>query len=178
MPEARTISIIETNTRGTPMPNDLRLTQPPTAKAELLIRKPPAEVFEAFVDPAITTRFWFTRGSGRLEPGRQVQWDWEMFGASARIDVLAVEPPERIRISWPGDGGPTTVEWRFTPHGDDATFVSITNVGFAGDGDAAVTQAIGATEGFTLVLAGLKAWLEHGIALNLVADRFPAELED
>jgi hypothetical protein len=28
----------------------------------------------------------------------------------------------------------------------------------------------------TLVLAGAKAWLEHGIALNLVADRFPAEL--
>ena len=40
-----------------------------TAKAEMLIRKPVAEVFEAFVDPAITSRFWFTRGSGRLEPG-------------------------------------------------------------------------------------------------------------
>jgi hypothetical protein len=29
------------------------------------------------------------------------------------------------------------------------------------------------TEGFTIVLAGLKAWLEFGIRLNLVADRFP-----
>ncbi len=28
-------------------------------------------------------------------------------------------------------------------------------------------------EGFTLVMAGLKAWLEHGVQLNLVPDRFP-----
>lgn len=154
---------------------DLRLTQAPIAKAEMLIRKPAAEVFEAFVDPAITTKFWFTKGSGRLEPGRQIRWDWEMHGVSATVDVLAVEPPARIRIAFPA-GEPTTVEWRFTPLGDDATFVSITNAGFAGDGDEAVKQAIDATEGFTLALAGLKAWLEHGIALDLVADRFPAGL--
>lgn len=157
--------------------SNLCLTQAPVAKAEMLIRKPPAEVFEAFVDPAITSRFWFTKGSGRLEPGRQVRWDWEMYGVSATVDVLAVEAFERIRISWPDDGGATTVEWRFTPLGDDATFVSIANGGFAGDDDNTVRQAIGATEGFTLVLAGLKAWLEHGVALNLVADRFPAGLE-
>jgi hypothetical protein len=29
------------------------------------------------------------------------------------------------------------------------------------------------TEGFTLVLAGAKAYLEHHIQLNLVLDRFP-----
>ena len=34
------------------------------------------------------------------------------------------------------------------------------------------------TEGFTLVLAGLKAFLEHNIQLNLVADRFPKELRE
>ena len=56
-----------------------------TAKAEMLIRKPVAEVFEAFVDPAITSRFWFTRGSGRLEPGKQVAWEWEMYGVSAQV---------------------------------------------------------------------------------------------
>ena len=42
----------------------------PVAKAEMLIRRPVTEVFEAFVNPAITSRFWFTKGSGRLEPGR------------------------------------------------------------------------------------------------------------
>jgi hypothetical protein len=41
-----------------------------TAKAEMLIRRPVAEVVEAFVDPAVTSRFWFTRSTGRLEVGR------------------------------------------------------------------------------------------------------------
>ena len=46
---------------------NLQLTQAPIAKAEMLIRKPVAEVFEAFVDPEITRKFWF---SGRLETGK------------------------------------------------------------------------------------------------------------
>jgi uncharacterized protein YndB with AHSA1/START domain len=54
----------------------LQLTQAPQAKAEMLIRRPVAEVFEAFVNPEITAKFWFTRGSGRLEAGRQVRWDF------------------------------------------------------------------------------------------------------
>jgi uncharacterized protein YndB with AHSA1/START domain len=141
----------------------------PAVETGMLIRRPAAEVFEAFVDPAITTRFWFTRGSGRLEPGAQVQWDWEMYGVSIPVDVKAVEPGTRISVEWPGDAGPTTIEWRFTPHSDSATYVAITCTG----GDVA-TQATDLVEGFALVLAGLKAFLEHGIQLNLVGDRFPA----
>ena len=49
---------------------NLQLTQAPVAKAEMLIRKPVAEVFEAFVDPEITRRFWFTKSTGRLETGK------------------------------------------------------------------------------------------------------------
>lgn len=155
--------------------SSLQLTQAPVAKAEMLIRKPVSEVFAAFVDPAITTKFWFTKGSGRLAPGVQVQWDWEMFNVSSQVKVTAFEPDQRIRIDWSADGtSPDEVEWRFTPHGDDTTFVSITNSGFRGTGDALVNQVIQSTEGFTLVLAGLKALLEHDLRLNLVADRFPA----
>jgi uncharacterized protein YndB with AHSA1/START domain len=154
-----------------------QLTLAPVAKAEMLIRKPVAEVFEAFVDPAITARFWFTKGSGRLEPGKQVQWDWEMYNASAQVDVKAIEPNKRILIEWSGYSGLTTVKWIFTPLTDDTTFVSITEAGFSGDGDEVVKQVLDSTGGFTWVLAGLKALLEHNILLNLVADRFPEGLE-
>ena len=147
----------------------------PVASAGMLIRRPVAEVFEAFVDPGITTQFWFTRADGRLEVGKTVTWEWEMYGASAEVDVLEMEAERRILVAWPGEHGPTTVEWRFTPLGG-GTFVSITNSGFAGDVDQMVQQAIDATEGFTLVLAGLKAYLEHGVRLGLVADRFPADI--
>jgi uncharacterized protein YndB with AHSA1/START domain len=155
----------------------LPLTHVPVATTGMLIRKPVSEVFEAFVDPAITCKFWFTKGSGRLESGTRVQWDWEMYNASAQVDVRAVEQDKRILVEWSGYGTPTTVEWLFTPRADDTTFVSITNSGFTGDGDEVVKQAISSTEGFTFVLAGLKALLEHDVTLNLVADRFPGGVE-
>lgn len=34
-------------------------------------------------------------------------------------------------------------------------------------------QAIDSTGGFSLVLAGAKAWLEQGLTLGLVGDRHP-----
>jgi uncharacterized protein YndB with AHSA1/START domain len=40
-----------------------------SAEAQMLIRKPVAEVFKAFIDPELTRHFWFTTGSGRLETG-------------------------------------------------------------------------------------------------------------
>ncbi|MBA2562800.1 MAG: SRPBCC domain-containing protein [Chitinophagaceae bacterium] len=145
----------------------------PCAKAEMLIRRPVSEVFEAFVNPEITTRFWFTKSSGRLEAGKEIQWDWEMYNASVQIAVKVIEENKRILIEWP-----TTVEWIFTPRADNTTFVSITNIGFSGDRDEIVKQAIDSTEGFTLVLSGLKALLEHNIILNLVGDRFPEVLKE
>jgi uncharacterized protein YndB with AHSA1/START domain len=62
--------------------NDLKLTKAPAAKTGMLIRKPVAEVFEAFIEPDITTKFWFTKSSGRLEVGKQVKWEWEKYGHS------------------------------------------------------------------------------------------------
>ena len=145
----------------------------PIANTGMLIRKPVGDVFEAFVNPAITKQFWYTKGSGRLDAGAQLQWEWEMYGVSIAVTVKIIEPNRRIVIEWPGQNGPTTVEWLFTPQQDGATFVSITEAGFTGEQDEILKQVSGSTEGFTLVLAGLKALLEHDIELNLVADRFP-----
>jgi uncharacterized protein YndB with AHSA1/START domain len=139
----------------------------------MLIRRPVAEVFEAFVDPAVTAKFWFSRGSARLAPGKQVEWHWDMYGFSVPVTVKAIEPNQRILVEWPGDGRPAAIEWTFTARPDGTTFVSIANSGFDGDADAMVGQAIASTEGFTFVLAGLKALLEHRVRLNLVPDRHP-----
>jgi uncharacterized protein YndB with AHSA1/START domain len=132
--------------------------------------------FEAFVNPAITTKFWFTKSSGRLETGRRIQRDWEMYHASAQVTVKAIEKNKRILIEWSGYGT-TTIEGLFYPQADDTTFVSITNAGFSGDGDEVVKNALDSMGGFTMVLCGLKALLEHNIILNLVADRFPEGFE-
>jgi uncharacterized protein YndB with AHSA1/START domain len=50
--------------------DNLQLKQVPVTKTGMLIRRSVADVFEAFVNPDITTKFWFTKSSGRLEAGR------------------------------------------------------------------------------------------------------------
>ena len=158
--------------------NNFQLKQVPVSKTGMLIRRPVADVFEAFINPDITAKFWFTKSSGRLEAGKQVQWKWEMYDVSISVTAKAIEPNKRIVIEWPGYSGLSTVEWIFVPQEDGATFVSITEAGFTGDGDELVKQVTDSTQGFTLVLAGLKALLEHNIQLNLVADRYPKGIEE
>ena len=153
--------------------NEPHLKQPPVAKTGMLIRKPVAEVFRAFTDPEVTTRFWFTKSDGRLEAGKRVKWEWEMYGAATHVTVKALEPDKRIVIEWDGYSGRTQVEWKFASLQPGTTFVSIAESGWTGEGDDLVKYVTSSTEGFTWTLAGLKALLEHGIRLNLVADRFP-----
>lgn len=155
----------------------LQLTHIPSVKVGILIRRPPSEVFQACVDPAITTKFWFTKSSGKLAPGETIQWDWEMYGVSTKVRVKEVEDDRRILFDWGDDNQITTVEFRFTPWGDDATYVQVTETGLSGDGDELVAYAADSTGGFTMVLCALKALLEHGVVLTVVRDRFPEGLE-
>ena len=150
--------------------------QVPVAKAQMLIRKPVAEVFEAMVDPVITSRFWFSQGSARLETGKRIRWDWEMYGHHTDVDVKAVEPNKRILIEWNGPENPSAVEWTFEDKGDNTTFVVVKNWGFNGDANKVMAEAIDSTGGFTFVLAGLKVFLEHGVEPNFVLDHAPDAL--
>ncbi|RVA44095.1 polyketide cyclase, partial [Mesorhizobium sp. M7A.F.Ca.US.001.01.1.1] len=99
----------------------------PTAEAGMLIRRPVAEVFEAFVDPAITTKFWFTHGSGRLDSGEQIHWEWRMYGVSTTVDVSEIVPNEKIVMQW--SDPPTTVVWTFTEMPGETTFLEVRNFG-------------------------------------------------
>lgn len=146
------------------------------ARAEMLIRKPVSEVFEAFVNPEITSKFWFTKGSGKLQEDEKTQWSWEMYGFSLSVMTHVLQENKKIVIEWGDPDESTLVEWIFTPINGNETFVSITNSGFKGDYDKIIDQVRNSTEGFTLVLAGAKAYLEHHILLNLVLDRFPKGL--
>jgi len=144
------------------------LINEPIACAEMLIRRPVSQVFEAFIEPAITSRFWFTRGDRRLEEGETITWYWDMYGVSAEVVVKSIERDRRILIAWPNP-----VEWTFQPKDERTTFVRIVESGFSGTDDEKVARAIDSMGGFTLVLAGCKAYLEHGIELNLIADHNP-----
>jgi len=143
----------------------------PIAKAQLLIRKPVRQVFEALVEPAITSRFWFSKGSGRLETGKRIRWDWEMYGVHTDVEVKAIETNKRIFFEWNGPENPSLVEWTLEDRGDNTTFVVVKNWGFTG-----VAEAIDSTEGFTFLIAALKVFLEHDIEPNFVVDHAPDAL--
>lgn len=134
-------------------------------KTALWIRRPVGEVFRAFTDPAVTTKFWFTGSSGALEPGATVRWEWEMYGVGTDVTVKDLVENGRILIEWDADN-PTTVEWVFTER-DGATRVEVTH----DTRDDVVATALDGMQGFSWLLAGAKAWLEHGVQLNLVGDK-------
>jgi len=141
---------------------------------QMLIRKPAAEVFEAFIDPTITKNFWFTKGSGKLEANKKVIWEWEMYNVSTPVIAKEILRNKKITIEW---GEPTTtVDFNFKTLSDGSTYVTIELSGFNEAGDELLEAVKDSTGGFTTVLDGLKAFLEHGINLNLIADKFPKEV--
>lgn len=142
----------------------------PCVETQMLIRKPIAEVFRAFIDPTITTNFWFTKSSGKLEVGKTVTWHWEMYGVSAEVLVKEIVPHQKIIAEW-GDPA-TTIDFNFTEVDEHRTYVVIKNYGFRETGDDLIAIIKDSTGGFTTVLDACKAYLEHGIKLNLVGDKF------
>lgn len=146
----------------------------PTVEAQMLIRKPAATVFQAFIDPKITTNFWFTKSSGQLEVGKTITWTWEMYGVSTNVLVKDILPNKKISTEW-GDPA-TTVDYEFTALTDDTTYVVIKNYGFNLTGDDLIQAIKDNTGGFTTVLDNMKAYLEHNIKLNLIADKYPKEV--
>ncbi|WP_261512382.1 SRPBCC family protein [Chryseobacterium paludis] len=139
-------------------------------EAQMLIRKPIQEVFEAFVNPEITTQFWFTKSTGKLEKGKTVTWEWEMYGVKNNVTVLEIIHNHLIKTEW---GDPASkVDYEFKEM-EKGTFVVIKSYGFTQTGEDLLKTVNDNTGGFTTVLDGCKAYLEHGINLRLIEDKFP-----
>jgi uncharacterized protein YndB with AHSA1/START domain len=101
-----------------------------------------------------------------------------MYDVSVEVTPKAIEPNRRVVVEWPGYNGPTWVEWTFTAWKDANTFVRVTESGFTGTADQLLKFVADSTQGFTLMLAGLKALLEHDVRLNLVGDRYPKGIDE
>ena len=137
---------------------------------KMLIWKPIAGVFNAFIDPSIASNFWFSKSSGPLEAGKTVTWEWETQNISARINVEEIIENKLIRFDW-GDPIPK-VEIEFKAYGDQETLVIIRNYSEKLTGGGVLTEIIESTSNLTSVLDGLKAYMEHNIKLNLIGDKF------
>src|SRR4029079_7905107 len=128
-----------------------------TATAQMLIRRPPGEVFAAFVNPTTLRKFWLSDASGPLGPGARVRWAFMVPGAEADVVVRRFESPHHLAFDWPRG---MHVDMRFEPFDEGATRVTVTVGGF--DPRQLLEQATGTVEGFAIVLCDLKTLLESG----------------
>ncbi|HEU4849320.1 MAG TPA: SRPBCC domain-containing protein [Terrimesophilobacter sp.] len=136
------------------------------------VSRPCAEVYEAVVDPEKLSKYFTTGGAhGRLEAGTEVTWDFHDFPGAFPVTVLEADPPRRIVIRWGGsetasESGTTTTTFGFEPiDGDTRTLVTIAESSWKATA-AGAKNAFGNCEGWTGMLAALKAWVEHGINLR------------
>lgn len=140
-------------------------------KTGMLIRRPVDEVYQAFTEPGVTTWFWFSHADRRLTPGARATWTWDMLGLSIKIEVKTMERERRIHMLWDTEGTPSDLEFNFEARGR-STWVEIVNSGFSAD-EQGFASAMKAIEGFTLVLAGAKLWLEQSIEPHFITDANP-----
>lgn len=136
------------------------------------VARPCAEVYEAVADPQQLSQYFTTGGAqGRLAPGEQVLWDFADFPGAFPVTVVDADPPRRLVIEWENEAtsnerGTTRVVFEFEPlDADSRTLITITESSWRATPEGAAA-AFGNCEGWTGMLAALKAWLEHGINLR------------
>jgi uncharacterized protein YndB with AHSA1/START domain len=115
-------------------------------ETQMLIRKPIATVFDAFIDPSVTKNFWFTKGSDKLETGKTITWEWEMNNISTKVYVKEIQPNKKISIEW--NEPAAVVDFEFTPLDNERTYVVIRNYGFHQTGDELLSIIRDSTGGF------------------------------
>lgn len=139
------------------------------ARASQLVNCQVQQVFNAFVDPAMITRFWLESTSAPLSRHAKVTWHFMVPGAVEAVTVDEFQPSTLIAFTWSGG---LKVHLEFSEYAPGRTRVSAEVRGFSGSD--AVDQVVNATEGFSVVLCDLKTLLESGQSANLV--RAKAEL--
>lgn len=143
-------------------------------KAALQILKPAGEVFEAIVDPVKMSHYFISKGSGRMEEGKQIMWRFPEFDMEFPVRIGKLEKNKYISFYWDMDGLELFAEMTLTIRDKNSTLVTITEKGREND-EAGIKWLKGNTEGWANFLACLKAYLEYGINLRKGAFDFMSD---
>ena len=133
-----------------------------TAKASIGIQKPVQEVFEAIINPEMMSNYFISKGSGNLESGKEVQWEFPEFEGSFPVVIEEIRENEFVSFVWDPE---SLVEIKLERKSENDTVVHVTEKGHNPD-DPGIKWAIGQSEGWANFLACMKAWLEYGIHLR------------
>lgn len=100
-------------------------------------------------------------------PNATVHWEFKIPGAAVDTTVTCFEPGRRLAFLWSDE---TSVDCRFVEH-KLGTMVEIENAGFSGSDADAIEAALGAVQGFAIVVCDLKSFLENGRPAHFSRDK-------
>lgn len=132
------------------------------AKATIGIQKPVSEVCEAIIDPEKMQNYFISKGSGKMETGKEIFWSFPEFDGSYPLTTKEIIPNEKIVFIWDPK---SVVTIELQKLSEDDTVVKVSEEGHTND-EKGIQWAIGQTEGWANFLACMKAWLEYGIHLR------------
>jgi uncharacterized protein YndB with AHSA1/START domain len=134
-------------------------------KVEIRVLKPATDVFEAIVDPVKMSNYFISKGSGRMEDGKQIIWKFPEFNFEFPVRVKVIRKAEYISFYWDVEGQELLVEISLKSLGESSTLVTVTEKSMENNA-AGIKWLQGNTGGWANFLACLKAWLEYGINLR------------
>ncbi len=74
-------------------------------KTILQIQKPTHEVFEAIVDPEKMSNYFISKGSGRMETGKTLHWEFPEFEGSYPVRVAEIKQDRYLLLGGYGGQG-------------------------------------------------------------------------
>lgn len=144
-----------------------------SAVAKVLIRKPPSEVYNLFIDGESMSKFWFFRTDSVLKVGEPSTWflNKKPSAPSFVVQVKQLEIAHKIVLEWEHQPGKiTTVDWVFKETEQGHTKLIVEETGFSGSDEEIIDRALDSTGGFNQVIIAAKALAEYGIEINVVTD--------
>lgn len=145
-------------------------------KAAIQIQKPADKIFDAIINPSKMSNYFISKGSGILEEGKQIMWQFPEFEIEFPIRVAKIEKDKFVSFYWDIDATELLVEISLIARGTESTLVKITEKSRKND-EAGIKWLQSNTEGWANFLACLKAYLEYNINLRKGAFDFLKDTE-
>lgn len=136
---------------------------------ELFVHAPPARVFQAIVDGEQSRQYFFGSAfTGKLEEGAAYRYAFPDGSVAVDGQVLAVDPGRRLELSWSVHYDPRCAGERSKVRYEVSGMGELTKLTVTHEltGAPHTAENVG-TNGWSLVLCGLKTLLETGRPLPL-----------
>lgn len=129
---------------------------------------PAAKVFAAVADPTqLPQHFTMGGARGQMQAGTTVTWEFADFAGAFDVQVIETAPNARLVFDWPDHHGQGTnrVTFTFDEFAPNRTRVNVTETGWQPTPEG-LQSAYGNVMGWSYMLAAMRVWLDHGIAMR------------